>query len=175
MSVNFNLISAVLSEEDHGTIITNVKGIESLLPFAITLPAEEKLAMPGVGVQTIDFISKSFDYAVKNPELPPNYLDMAEFGRDVTLAIQLQILMNHLVPLVNKLSDTYALVACEAYSASRIFYHHVKNAAFANVPGASAIAKELGKRFKVSKSTGSSSDNGQPPALPAPVDIDEAE
>ena len=36
MSVNFNLISAELTDENHAAIINNVKGIEALLPFAIT-------------------------------------------------------------------------------------------------------------------------------------------
>lgn len=31
--------------------------------------------------------------------------------------------------------------------AARLVYHHIKNAALANVPGASAIAEELGKLY----------------------------
>ena len=50
MSVNFNLVSATLSDEDHGSIINSIKAIESLIPFAVTLPADEKVSMPGIGV-----------------------------------------------------------------------------------------------------------------------------
>jgi hypothetical protein len=152
MSVNFNLISTSLDDATHASIIDNVKTLEGMIPFAITLPPEEKAAMAGVGVRNIDFIVKTHEYAVKNPGMGPGYLDITEFGKDVTLAQQLRLIMDHLVPLLDKLSDTYALVASEAYSSARIFYHHVKNAASANVPGASAIAKELGKRFKTGKS-----------------------
>jgi hypothetical protein len=49
---------------------------------------------------------------------------------------------------VDKIKDTYALVSSEAYSGSRIAYHHFRNAAKMNVPGASAIADELGILFK---------------------------
>ena len=52
-----------------------------------------------------------------------------EYEKDAKLAKQLQLVMNHLVPLTSKLSDTFALVGGEAYSTSRIFYHHTKNAA----------------------------------------------
>ncbi len=152
MNVNFNLISATLAPEDQGTVIDNIKSIEALLPFAVTLPTEVKMGLARAGVKKVDFIDKSYDYLVKNPNLSPNYLDMAEFEKDAVLLKQLQEVMNHLVPLVNKLSDTYALVGSEAYNAARVFYHHAKNAARINVPGASAIAKELGKHFQQSRS-----------------------
>jgi hypothetical protein len=159
MSVNFNLISASLSDEDRESVINSIKAIESMIPFAVTLPAEEKLAMPGIGVKTVEFIDKSYEYASKNPGLVPQFLDMAEFEKDAYLARQLQSIMHHLVPLVDKLSDTYALVGSEAYSSARVFYHHTKNAARANIPGASSIAKELGKRFRVVRVVASSSED----------------
>lgn len=155
MSVNFNLISATLDDSVQAGIITDLKSIEAKLPFAVTLPTEEKLSMAGVGLRNIDFIDKCHEYAEKNPDLPPQYLDMGEFGKDVKLLKQLHVLMQHFVPLVDKLKDTYAIVAAEAYSSARIFYHHVKNAANANVPGASAIARELAKRYKVTATTSS--------------------
>ena len=158
MSVNFNLVSATLSDEDHGSIINSIKAIESLIPFAVTLPADEKVSMPGIGVKTIEFIDKSFEYASKNPNLVPQFLDMGEYEKDTKLVKQLQLVMDHLVPLTAKLSDTFALVGAEAYGSSRIFYHHTKNAARGNVAGASAVAKELSKRFKVVKTKSTSDD-----------------
>ena len=148
MSVNFNLISNVFTDEEHNTLITGVKGIESLIPFAVTLPKEEKQALAGVGLKRLDFSVKTYEYVVKNPEMKPGFMDMAEYGKDITLSQQLQALLDHLVPLVDKIKDTYALVSSEAYSASRAAYHNFKNAAQMNVPGASAIADELGKLFK---------------------------
>lgn len=156
MSVNFNLISTSLSDEAHAAIIDSIKALETQIPFAITLPTEEKLTLPRMSMKTIDFIDKAYEYAAKNPTLIPQFLDMAEFEKDAKLSKQIQIIMNHLVPLLDKLSDTLALVGTEAYSSSRIFYHHIKNAARANIPGASAIHKELGKTFKVVKHNTSS-------------------
>ncbi len=148
MSVNFNLISAELAEADHTSIIDSVKGIEALLPFALTLPAEEKESFQGVGVIRIDFTEKAYEYAVKNPEMVPSFLDLGEFEKDAKLFKQLRLVMDHLVPLMDKLKDTYAVVGAEAFHAGRVFYHHVRNAARSNVPGASAVTKELAKHFK---------------------------
>lgn len=152
MSINYNLISATLDDEVHAGIIAELQAIEAKLPWAVTLPAKEKASIAGVGIVNSDFINKCHEYAEKNPEFPPNYLNMEEFGKDVKLLKQLQVLMQHLVPLIGKLKDTHALVGAEAYSAARIFYHHMKNASQANTPGASAIAKELSKRYKMPSS-----------------------
>ncbi|HLP57971.1 MAG TPA: hypothetical protein VK186_04040 [Candidatus Deferrimicrobium sp.] len=152
MSVNYNLISATLEDEVHASIITDLKAIEAKMPWAITLPTAEMRSMRGIGLKSIDFINKSFEYAAKNPELLPQYLNMAEFEKDAKLLKQLQVLMQHLVPLTHKLKDTRAIVAFEAYNAARSFYQHLKNASNSNIPGTSAMVKELGKRFHVVKS-----------------------
>lgn len=153
MSVNFNLISATLDDSVHASIIADVKAIEAKLPFAITLTPEEKVSMRGLGLKSIDFIDKSYEYAVKNPGLSPQYLDMEEFGKDVKLVKQLQVLMQHLVPLTSKLKDTYSIVVHEAYNSSRSFYLNLKNASNSNTPGASAMVDELGKRFRAVRSS----------------------
>ena len=162
MTYEQNMISATMDDAVHASIITDVKGIESKMPWAITLPIEERRSMATVGLKNIDFISKCLEYAEKNPELPPQYLDMVEFGKDVRLLKQLQNLMQHFVPLMDKLKDSYAVLGAEAYNSARLFYHHVKNAVKANIPGASSIARELAKRYKVSSST--SPDNSEPVA-----------
>jgi hypothetical protein len=156
MTVNFNVISAEISEEDLNSAIDNVKAVEAKLPFAISLEPDEKVSMPRMGARTMEFVEKSLEYASKNPELVPQFIELPELKKDIELSKKLRSLMNHLLPLADRLSDTYAVVASEAYSAARIFYHHVKNASRANVPGSSAVAKELGKRFKTRKSTDTS-------------------
>lgn len=159
MSVNFNLISATLDDSVHASIITDVKAIEAKLSFAVTLPTEEKVSMRGIGLRSMDFMDKCYEYAVKNPELPPKHINMAEFEKDLKLSKQLQVLMQHLVPLVDKLKDTHMIVTYEAYNSARSFYQHMKNASNSNIPGASAIAKELGKRFHVVRSTSTTNSN----------------
>ncbi len=154
MRVHFNMLSDTMPPEDHTAALTGIKTVESLIAsFALTLPPEERMHMARVGVKAIDFSGKSYDYGIKNPELVPKYLDMNEFGNDITLTDQLGELINHMVPLVDKLIDTHAVVAAESYAQGRILYHHIKNAANANVPGAAAIAKELAKTFDIPKST----------------------
>lgn len=153
MKINYNLISATMDNEVHNGIIMDIKAIEAKMPWAVTLSTEEKLSIRGIGLKSIDFIDKSFEYALKNPELPPPYINLLEFEKDVKLLKQLQIMVQHMVPLTDKLKDTYALVAFEAYNAARAFYKYLKLASNSNIPGASSMVKELGKRFQVVKSS----------------------
>lgn len=170
MSVNFNLISTRFTDEDHNTLITSVKGIEALIPFAITLPTEEKERLAGVGVKRLDFTVKTYEYVLKNPDMKAGFMNMTEYGNDVILSKQLRSLLDHLVPLVDKLKDTFALVSSEAYSGSRAAYHNFRNAAQMNVAGASAIADELGKLFKRIRSEKEEpQDNENPPAAEGTV------
>ncbi|MCP5047531.1 MAG: hypothetical protein GY940_10190 [bacterium] len=154
MSVNYNLLSGTLTEEAQAGALGGIKTVEAnIAPIAITLPTEEKISLARVGAKITEFNEKAFDYMEKNPEFKPAYIDMEEYGNDVKSAAQLKELMNHLVPLADKIKDSYAVAASEAYSTSRVIYYHVKNAAKANIPGASAIAKELGKLFHRPKSS----------------------
>ena len=147
MSIETNLISVELSDEVLNSSVDNIKLVETNLQFLLTIKTEDKTALAKIGPRTIDFMDKTYDFAFKNPLLRPQFFNLVEFEKDLNLVKQLQVLRNHLIPLTNMLNDTFAVVGAEAYLAARVFYHHVRNAARANIPGASAIADELGKLF----------------------------
>jgi len=147
MTFQTNVISAELTDEALNNSVACVKQVETIIGFALTYNVEDRVTLARIGPKIMDFSEKGYEYMVKNPQLKPDFVNEVEFQKDVTLSKKLQILRNHLVPLVEKLNNTHALAASEAYMAARLFYHHVKNAAKANVPGASAIAEELGKLY----------------------------
>jgi hypothetical protein len=147
MTFQTNVISAELTDEALNNSIASIKQVESNVSFALTYPVDDRITLPRIGPKIVEFTEKAYEYMDKNPQLKPDFIDGVEFGKDVKLTRQVQILRNHLVPLVEKLNNTHSISAAEAYMAARLFYHHVKNAAKANIPGASAIAEELGKLF----------------------------
>jgi len=147
MTLVTNLISAELTDEALNSSVESIKKVESNVGFALTLKKEDAATLAKVGPKILEFTEKAYEYAVKNPKLKPDFLDLTEFQKDYLLSKKLQILRNHLVPLTEKLNDTFTASASEAYMAARLFYHNVKNAARANVPGASAIADEMSKLY----------------------------
>ncbi len=147
MTFQTNIISAELTDEALNNSVAGIKQVESNLSFALTYNVEDRVTLARIGPKIMDFSEKCYEYLVKNPQFKPEFLDEVEFKKDVDLSKKLQILRNHLVPLVEKLNNTHAVAASEAYMAARLFYHHIKNAARANVPGASAITEELSKLY----------------------------
>ena len=153
MTLQTNLISAELSDDDLNSSVESIKQVESKVGFALTLKKEDAATLAKVGPKILEFTEKAYEYAVKNPNLKPDFVDLAEFQKDYLLSKKLQILRNHLVPLTEKLVDTYTAAASEAYMAARLFYHHLKNAARANVPGASAMVDEMAKLYERTSSS----------------------
>ena len=166
MSIKKNWLSATLSSEEAEAAITGLKGIEAALPFAVTLQKDERMAVPKVGAKTMEFSKKAYQYAEKNPELVPSFVDMAEFKNDIELAEHLETILNHLVPLTMKLKDSVALARADCYDHGRRVYHNSKASADAGVPGASAVASELGKLYK-NYGPKSSSGKDETPAVPS--------
>ena len=161
MSINKNWLSATLSSEEVEAAVAGLKGIEAALPFVVTLKKDERMAVPKVGAKSMEFSKKAYQYADKNPELVPGFVDMVEFKSDLELAEGLETILNHLVPLVAKLQDSVALAKADSYQNARHVYHHSKASANAGVPGGSAVADELGKLYKNRGSSGSSGKSGE--------------
>ncbi len=147
MTLETNLISVELTDEVVTTAIDGVKQAETVLAFTKTIQTEDKVSLAKVGPKELDFCRKAHEYGLKNPQLTPQYLDLNELGKDITVAEKMMMVSNHMTPLTNRVNDTASIAGAEAYLSARTFYHHVKNAAKVNVPGASAIAKELGKFY----------------------------
>ncbi len=160
MSTKKNWISAALSGEEVETAITGLKSVEAALPFAETLKKKERMSLPKVGLERMDFNKKAYELASRNPDLVPPYIDMAEFKKDLDLSEALDKILYHMVPLTNKLKDTSNLAKVDSYENGRMIYHYAKTMADAGFPGASAVADELGKLYKGQGSSKKSTSTG---------------
>ena len=148
MSINKNWVNAALSSEEVEVLVTGLKGIEDAVPFAVTLNKDERAALPRVGPKTMDFVDKALEYAERNPGLVPTHVDVSEFKEKRDLVYGLKKVLNHTVPLETKLKDSLTLAQADSYETARQIYHNTKNGARVGVPGASAVAAELGKLYE---------------------------
>lgn len=152
--INENRLSAEITTESMTAIIDHVKGIETeLADVAISVSVAEKKSLIGAGPKILEFMDKALEYAEKNPELIPGYLDLEEFKRDLELTRKLWVLHKHILPLMGRINDTLAAACTDSYSSSRQFYKYLQTATSANLPGTATIVKELGKLFKRTKTT----------------------
>jgi hypothetical protein len=146
--MSYENISAQLSDEDLNQVIAKLTEAEKLLPFVIDLTNDEIRSLFKLGDKSLPFVDKALELAAQNPDYVPKYVDLEELKKDIELAKKLKTIMNVLMPLAEKVSDTYHAVGSEAFLAARMFYVSVKNASRGGVPGTDTIAAELGKRFE---------------------------
>jgi hypothetical protein len=135
-----------------------------LLPYMKSLTPEERRIILKMGEKSLTFVEKSHDFAHENPEFVPTYLDMAAFDIDFADAHGLWKLHNDAEQISQMLGDTMMSAGSEAFQASLVFYHAVREAAARDVPGAKAIYAELrirypGGRHKPAPTDDDASDN----------------
>jgi hypothetical protein len=118
-----------------------------LAPYMLALTPAERHELPKMGEKTIGFVEKAYDFAQKNPNLVPPFLEVAAFGVDFGDAHGLWTLLNTVQQLEQSIDDTEMAAGSEAYEAALVFYKSVKMAAAQDIPGAKAVYEELRTRF----------------------------
>lgn len=146
--MSYQNISAVLSKEDMDYILTRIKEIEAKLSFAVNLTPKEILSLMKMGDLSEPFVEKSLEYAQRNPQLVPGFLDLEEFANDLELAKKLKKISRRLAQLEERVKDTGTAVGSEAFKAALVFLQSIKAAVKNNVPGTGEILQDLSKRFQ---------------------------
>lgn len=118
-----------------------------LVPHLINIGSDEKRALAKMGSKSVDFVSKTLNYATTNPQFKPAFVDIDEFSHDVTAFGVLRSLQQPVSQLADMLDDSLALTGSEAMNAALAYYQSVKTANKLNVPGAATISDDLSTRF----------------------------
>jgi hypothetical protein len=146
--MSYKNIDVQLSEEDKDTIISKFREVDTLIPFAVKLSAEDRRKMASMGKKTIGFVEHALGYATTQPQLIPNYVDLDQKKRDMIIAVQLVEILSVLNPVREKLRDTLMVAGGEAYLSARVIYDAAKMAVKSGLPGSESVAKDLGSIFK---------------------------
>lgn len=146
MSVS-NQVSLIINTQAQTAIQEALEIIKSNLPDLISLTNDERQMLPKMGDKTVAFVNKSLEYAQQNPKVVPNFLDMAEFKKDVDLVNVLFQILAPIQKLAEELDDTIMLAGSEAYLSSRSFYKALKIAIDSGETGLKNIHDDLSARF----------------------------
>lgn len=98
-------------------------------------------------------MQNSLQAAKNNPGILPASFDLADFERDVKLAVVLNEVLSAFRQVTSQLDDTLLAVGSEAMNAATEVYGYVKTAA-RKTPGLKPVATQLGERFKKARSGG---------------------
>jgi hypothetical protein len=137
-----------IDEKTMQAIMGKMDEIQRLLdPFITALTPTERKTLPKMGEKTLAFVEKCHEFAIKNTEFCPPFLDMNLFSIDFKDAHGLFGAVNRATQIQEGLADTQMCAGSEAYQAALLFYHSVKSAAANDIAGAKAVYEELRKRF----------------------------
>jgi hypothetical protein len=143
-----NLVSFQIADKDLADIKAAIDTLKAkLLPNLKALTPTEKKELPKMGDKTTAFVQKTLEYCKSNPDLCPQYLDVAALEVDVKAVETIRNIYAPLLQIVEALDDTMTLSGSEAYSGSLMYYNSAKFGAKSNINGAKTIYEELSSRF----------------------------
>jgi hypothetical protein len=144
---NDNRISAVLSDEDVAAVQGALATIRGVLPFLVTLAAQERQALPRLGPKSVGFDEKCVTYMANRAQFVPGFVDLAEVQKDRALRTQLQRFAAELQTLAASVDDTLQLVSSEVWMADLAYYQSAREAAHRGRDGAQDVYDDLRQRF----------------------------
>jgi len=137
-----------IPDEDLQAVQAAVQTLQArLMPHLVNIGPDEKRALAKMGSKSVDFVSKTLNYATTNPQFKPAFVDIDNFSRDVTAFGVLRSLQQPVSQLADMLDDSLALTGSDAMNAALAYYQSVKTANKLNVPGAATINDDLATRF----------------------------
>jgi hypothetical protein len=145
--MSYQNISYSLQQTDIDAIKAALQGINTTLPFLITLGVEERKALFKLGPKSADFVQDASTAAANFPNILPVSFDRVEYDKDTTLFKALADIKFMVDSLQEKLDNTYMAVGSEAMIASLEVYAYVQTAAD-RTPGLKTVAEKLKDRFR---------------------------
>ena len=137
-------------------LLDKLNGAEQSVPFLVQLMPAERQSGSNLGDKRLAFVEKALTYARQKPQLGAGFMPLTDFERDLQIFFDLREALQIAVPFVEMLSDTSFVAGTQAYQRALAFYELVKTGAKNGVPGADAIATDLGELFKAANRNGSS-------------------
>jgi hypothetical protein len=146
--MEYDRVSYAFSQEDMDGFRQDMDSIRARLqPALVILNPELRRRLQKAGDKTHPFVEQGLRYAIDKPHLRQAFLDIDEYQRDWDLTMQMKVLVKEMETLMEGFIDTYLAAGADAYANARKFYDGVKSADKHNVPDATAVRKEMSKRF----------------------------
>lgn len=96
----------------------------------------------------IDFVRRALFLANNNPKIQPQFFEMVDFEKDITLAQSLDEIISKTTILLKMLNDTRNQAGHEAFQAALEVYNISKRGAAKGIEGAQTTYDELKSLFE---------------------------
>lgn len=159
------LLNPTLSEAHRTEVLQHLADANGLLPFLVTLNADERRSIKQLSDRHYGFITKLLDHLAQHPAFKPAHMDADKLKLYFDLIAKLNPIKQRLEQLQIQLSDTLAVLGTEVDSEARKYYKMVSLAAKDGVPNAQPIYDDLRSRFP-GGNTNAKTSSVSPPAAP---------
>jgi hypothetical protein len=149
-----NKVTASLSAESTTKIAGALSTIQSELPFLIQLSPIESKRIIRMEAGRSDFVRKALLLASSNEKLRPQFFEIGELEKDVSLCQSIDEIAANLENLLGQLNDTRNQAGHEAYMAALEVYNTTKRATSKGIPGAQVAYEELKLMFEGQRNGG---------------------
>jgi hypothetical protein len=142
-----NRISAVLSEQDVATVQGALATMREVLPFLVTLSAQDRREMPRLGLKSAGFDEKCVMYMASRAQFVPGFINTADVQKDRNLRSQLMRFATELQTLATSVDDTLQAISSALWMADRAYYQSVREAAHCGREDAQDVYEDLAQGF----------------------------
>jgi hypothetical protein len=146
MPDTLNLQAATIPAEVLDKIKRHMTSAINLIkPFAIMRSPGERDDMIELGEMSLEFIERARKLAIQNPQLRPDYFEMAEINTNAADSHVLWVILKLAEQFHETVKEAGIVAGSEAYQAAFWFYCSAKYAAMQGEDGAKAVYDELKK------------------------------
>ena len=143
-----NKINAVLDAATQTKVNASIESVKTDLPFLIELSSTDAKRIIYMESGRIDFVRRALFLANNNPKIQPQFFEMVDFEKDITLAQSLDEIISKTTILLKMLNDTRNQAGHEAFQAALEVYNISKRGAAKGIEGAQTTYDELKSLFE---------------------------
>ena len=143
-----NFISKDINPQSINEIVELIKTIKDKMPYLSDLETSTQLLLPKLKEELVPFAERCLNHAQNVSAIAPNYIDIEEFHKALTLFNELQKIQKALHSLTEQVDSTIAITGSDAYVAAISIFKNVKKQADnESIPQIRSILVDLNKIF----------------------------
>jgi hypothetical protein len=136
-----------LTPAQKAAIIAEVGQLAGMLTFTVGLSDQERHDILKLGSKRVGWDEKVASYMAGHPEFIPAYVDMAVLTQNRQVRSDIGDIIRAVQTVLESLTSTSMKIGNQILKPELAYYHAAQEAAKHGVPGAQAIADDLGTQF----------------------------
>jgi hypothetical protein len=128
-------------------ILAQIASLKALITFSVGLSNDKRQKLLKLADARVGWDEKASSYMINRPDLVPGYVDMAALAQNRAVRVDLGDIIRAYNDVGEGLHDTDMVIGHQILKPEYAFYNSAQEAAKHGVPGAQAIADDLGSAF----------------------------